>query len=240
MTHSYILYYLGFTDNQASSRKWSETESHGSPGALLSGANPDISLHSRPAKVSCVSLPVEYELMKLVQRVVDRPTTWNLETPGCKWVGVDCDFKGNVIRINYPARHIRNELDIRFLPQTLRHFNLSANKLSGRFSFVSLPSTLTYLAINHNEFSGATNFLLLPLLLTHLDIAHNKFEGEVDFSALPPPLVRIFLNDNVKLEGTVDVQCSLKGMYYNIENTKIIALNGRSRRLLYENSFFLS
>ena len=76
------------------------------------------------------------------------------------------------------------EIDLRFLPDTLKHLNLKNNKLSGSLNLSALP-LLNGLDISNNTFVGPFKLDALPLSLEIIRIKRNQFTGNLHLSDMP-------------------------------------------------------
>ena len=185
----------------------------------------------RPGKVAGVPLPLEYDLARFVKNVEQDQDTWSTDTPACEWCGIGCDSDSNVVGIYWWSSYLSGELDWNYLPGTVEELSLLSNQLQGSVPFESLPSSLENLGISDNKFGGTPNFLSLPPSIECLSISLNHFAGWVDFSMLPSSLCDMHLDGNENLEGTLDVEGKLKGLYYDVKGTEIIVSNGILTRL---------
>ena len=180
----------------------------------------------RAGKVTGASLPVEYSLERVVQKVESHHPTWSTNTPACEWKHIDCDKSGNVVDLQWSHLHLRGELNVKYLPVTLVALFLHQNELSGNFPFETLPPALQTVTLSINQFTGTPNLCNIPPMLEYLSMSKNKFEGNADFSSLPLTLSELYLNSNKKLEGYLDVDGVLKNLCYNVEQTRITVSSG--------------
>ena len=74
---------------------------------------------SRPcaAKVSSITVPQEYDLIRLIQNMQERPPSWNTDTPACEWEGVECDEKNQVKEFSWCFENL-GFLVWKYLPQS--------------------------------------------------------------------------------------------------------------------------
>ena len=181
-------------------------------------------------KVTGASLPVEFDLMRLTQNVENPDTTWSTNTTACMWRGIACNTADEVITIDWINFKLRGELHLKYFPVTLKRLYIHHNIFSGDFSFEISPPVLVSMIIAGNNFNGTPNFCSLPPMLEYLSMSNNKFEGRVDFSSLPLTLNEMYLNSNLKLQGTLDVSGVLKNLYYNVQATQIKVSSGNLYR----------
>ena len=188
--------------------------------------------HLKPKKVSGVSVPQEYDLVRLLKDVENSHSTWTTTTPACKWSGINCNAAGIIQVIDWRSYGLRGSLDWQYLPNQLIWLILRKNKLTGEVPFKSLPSTLVCLSLQNNRFSGNPCFKSLPLLKS-VSLSNNQFEGWVDFDSLPNSLKDLYLSGNSKLRGSYVLPSNF-GMNshrtYDFTDTEIKTCNGILRR----------
>ena len=212
-------------------KAWIETNSS---DTILSTSSSNVTGTSRPSKVSAVSLPVEYDLMRLVEIP---PRSWSTDTPGCRWDRVRCNDKGDVILINWSgamgedtSKKLQGRLHVKYLPYELGNLSLQNNFLSGEFLFDQLPPKLEFINISINQFTGTPDFRHLPPFLVYLNMSDNKFSGHIEFDFVHENMRDIILAFNTELEGFLNIRDELKNLYYTVARTKITVSNGEMRR----------
>mmetsp|Transcript_41106 Transcript_41106/g.57204 ORF Transcript_41106/g.57204 Transcript_41106/m.57204 type:complete len:241 (+) Transcript_41106:58-780(+) len=208
-------------------KAWIETNSS---DTTLSTSSSNVTGTSRPSKVSAVSLPVEYDLMRLVE---NPPPSWSTDTPGCRWDRVRCNDKGDVILINWSgamgedtSKKLQGRLNVKYLPSELGNLSLQNNFLSGEFLFDQLPPKLEFINISINQFTGTPDFRHLPPFLVYLNMSDNRFHGHIEFDFVHENLRQMSLAFNAELEGFLKIRDELKNLYYTVARTKITVSNG--------------
>ena len=184
----------------------------------------------RPAKVSRVSLPQEYHLARLLERVENLHSSMGTDIPACKWVGVSCDEMETIVAVKWSARNLNGPLNWAYFPNQLTEFDVGLNQLCGEVPFEYFPATLQYLSLPHNKFSGTPNFSKLPLLHT-IRLQSNEFHGWINFETLPKFLRCLFLNMNPNVEGALIVTGDRQALFYDIRDTMITSNNGIKCRM---------
>jgi len=210
-------------------RKEARKETNSSD-TTLSTSSSNVTGTSRPSKVSAVSLPVEYDLMRLVE---NPPRSWSTDTPGCRWDGVRCNDKGDVIWMNWSGRmgedsskKLQGQFNVKYLPYELKHLRLTGNSLSGEFPFDQLPPKLEDIDISRNQFTGTPDFRHLPPFLVYLNMSDNRFHGHIEFDFVHENLRQMSLAFNAELEGFLKIRDEIKNLYYTVARTKITVSNG--------------
>ena len=162
---------------------------------LISVRNSD-STSTRLGRLNAL-LPPEYSLVQILQNV-DLPQSDifnSTSTPACKWFGVRCDHKGNVVGIewrNMASAQQRLTLTQALIPNFSRAFNLR-----GIPRWEYLPSTLIALELYVNyDLFGEVPLEVLPTKLEYLDISVNMFSGILDFAELPKNIKTLYLHAN--------------------------------------------
>ncbi|KAF5190914.1 Leucine-rich repeat receptor-like kinase [Thalictrum thalictroides] len=85
-----------------------------------------------------------------------------------------------------------------FFSQSLTHFDLKHNNLSGFISPVSLPPSLQFLSVSSNQFTGSVDRLLTRLnKLSYLDLSMNRFTGSIPGSLFTFPMTNLQLQRNL-------------------------------------------
>ena len=191
------------------------------PYLLLEDANCGI---RKPAKVSGVPLPPQYDLLRLLQDVENLLPSWNSTTPACEWEQVSCKPSGQIAAIYWCDKKFRGSLIWNYLPSKLERLNVARNQLSGDVPFDVLPATLKGINLSNNRFSGTPSFRYLPAL-NGVGLRANNFEGWVNFEFLALSVRHLFVNDNLMLQGSLNVAERAK-MNYDINNTNISSSNG--------------
>ena len=182
---------------------------------------------TRPAKVSAVNLPQEYNLVKVIEKITNPDPTWSLDTPSCEWRDVECDEQKEIVAIYWSHAQLCGQLQFKHVPTSVLSFNAEGNKLTGDVHLVTLPSKLERINLSHNthtgsldlsllptslesadfgwnQFSGGICLSQLPANLQRMDLQHNTFSGKLRLHNLPLALQRLILNDN-QFEGNVDL-----------------------------------
>ena len=95
-------------------------------------------------------------------------------------------------------------VDFTRLPRLLVRFRISRNKFHGSVNLEALPEGMTTLCADHNNFSGSIALDKLPVDMCVLELDHNWLSGSVDLCHLPKHIKKLELSDNA-LSGEVDV-----------------------------------
>ena len=166
-------------------------------------SNKDVGYTStRLGRVSA-SLPQEYKLLKFIENVSNRHTSWDADIPACEWDGVTCNEEGKVVKIDWSLRNLGGTLEWKHLPDTLLEIRMYSNKLSGSIVLEDLPPGLEYLSVGTNRFTGCVNLQAMPKTMKKLLIGNNELGGSVSFCHLPDKLFFLYLADNANLSGTL-------------------------------------
>ena len=105
----------------------------------------------------------------------------------CAWLGIECDDDKNVTSIEFD-NYFRRDLNIEYIPQTVRRFKLLSEGATGTLDTSALSVNLEQFFIPYNDFSGKVNFRTLPPCLERFNISYNQLTGSVDLTALPKTL----------------------------------------------------
>ena len=211
------------------------------PYLLLEDVNYSI---RKPAKVSGVPLPPQYDLLRLLQDVENLHPSWNSITPACEWEQVFCTppdeiediadlicpkpsskRSGEISRFYWCNRGLRGTLNWNYLPAKLKRLNVDKNQLTGDVPFDVLPATLKVIHLSNNRFSGTPSFRHLPAL-EEVYLNENNFVGWVKFEFLALSVRNLFVGNNPLLQGSLDV-AERADMCYSVINTKISPSNGQ-------------
>ena len=117
------------------------------------GASDEIKVPSRLGRLKA-ERPPEYELALLTQNLAEKHHSWDTKKPAHEWEGVTCDEHGQVVRIWWAFRGLRNTLGWEHFPSTLVEFGVEPNRLCGAVSWGSLSSSLVHFLLQNNNFSG--------------------------------------------------------------------------------------
>ena len=124
------------------------------------------------------------------------PDNYNLILSDCCGaIGITCDENSHVRSINWSGMSLNGTVDtnqIELLFSYLQHFNVSNNKLTGRYGF-NFTSNVMTLDISNNNFTGILSGYSL-WRLTLMNISNNNFFGQVD--KLPQKLQTLGLANN--------------------------------------------
>ena len=163
----------------------------------------DVSYTStRLGRVSA-ALPQEYKLLKFIENVSNRHTSWKADTPACEWDGVTCTEEGKVVKIRWESRFLEGPLEWKHLPDTLLELHMELNNHFGSIVLEDLPPRLEYLSLGNNRFTGGVNLQAMPKTMKKLLIGNNELSGSVNFCNLPNNLSFLYLADNAVLSGTL-------------------------------------
>ena len=121
----------------------------------------------------------------------------------CTWLGIECDVDKNVTSIEFDSS-FRGDLNIQYIPQTVRRFVLLSEGATGSLDTSALSVNLEDFFISYNDFSGNVNFRTLPPCLERFNISHNQLTGSVDLTALPKTLEWLLVQSN-GFSGEVDL-----------------------------------
>ena len=182
-----------------------------------------------------------------------------------QWPGLKFGLSGEVVRVQFEPDMLDNDetshdddivdmfvyivgprgaMDLRWIPQTVVHFNVASlsikgtlktallppvleklrlpfNKLHGTFQVENLPDRLQSVSILRNEFSGTLDLTALPKNMQYLILGSNDFSGSIDLSRLPGGIQMINVH-NTRLSGTIDIShvpSSVRTI--NVQRTKI-------------------
>ena len=113
----------------------------------------------------------------------------------CTWLDIECDDDKNVTSIEFDSC-FRGDLNIEYIPQTVRRFKLLSEGATGTLDTSALSVNLEDFFIPYNDFSGEVNFRTLPPCLERFNISYNQLTGSVDLTALPNILKLLDLAGN--------------------------------------------
>ena len=111
---------------------------------------------------------------------------------------------------------ISGSVDTTKLPRSLKAFNISFNSFEGDFDMAGLPDKIEVLNIQHNALSGYLVLADFPRSLRRLYASHNAFAGEIKMEDLPPGMLTFNVREN-KLCGDI----SLRNLPVGIENINL-------------------
>ena len=200
------------------------------PAASLPKANPtSASRVTRRGKISCITLPQEYALEKLVLGLITKPEQWTAATPACEWTGIKCDESGNIEEIRWAWKALKGSFDFEHIPATVVRFvarssgisgnvnlenlptgsrlhtlRLNNNALKGSLALTSLPQSIVAVDLSHNFLTGCISLVNLPPNLSELKLSFNDFSGRLTLTELPANIDSLHLNNN-NFEGSVDL-----------------------------------
>ena len=181
--------------------------------------------NARAAKISSVSVPQEYDLIRLIQNVQNRHPSWDTNTPAGAWAGVVCDERNQATHITW-SNYKLSSLVWKYLPSSLLTLHVLSSELCGELPFVLFPPSLEVINLYNNKLTGNLDLLRLPPLLENLDVEKNMFFGVVDFSSLPSTLADVKLSRNSELKGVFDVALHSPNLTYDFRQTNITVSNG--------------
>ena len=121
------------------------------------------------------------------------------------WPGVSCGDDGSVCSIDWSCMDLltlRGTIRVEWLPQTIRLFDVSLNRLAGEIPTATLPNELRIFNAQYNDFSGTLCLSTLPPQLQVFRADHNRLTGSVCLESLLQTLEQLFLDDN-RFEGEV-------------------------------------
>lgn len=162
-------------------------------------------------------LPVEYDLLRLIENITNPHNSWMGDTPACEWMGVVCNEKLQVTKIEWGLMKLQGTIIWSALPNSLRDLSLLNNQLTGHVDLTHLPEGLNELWIMQNYFSGSVDLTCLSCGLNKLFMSNNEFVGSVDLTQLPDSLMSLSLSRN-HLTGSIDLMClphEMKYLYLN-------------------------
>ena len=184
----------------------------------------------RLGRIRGVHLPIEYQLEKLTRGIQNQHSSWSTNTPACEWNGVKCD-DGEVVHIDWSNRKLRGTLDWKWIPKTVKGFNVLVNEIEGTLELSSLPRALEKLFVGSNKLSGSLHFSDLPPKLLILNLSDNDFTGHADLLCLPSELKCMKISDNKELSGTLCMENIPQTLTYrNVDNTNINVLQNQSKK----------
>ena len=162
----------------------------------------------------------------LPDRELDYIANRNRETPVCgsasrgPWQGLTC-LESTVVEIKYEDRDFfplriqylpsglqvldikycnqRYEIDTRYLPRSLTHFDMSRNLLVGDFSFPSLPPRVRSVNLAGNVITGKVTLAGIPLHMEWIDIQSNPIHQSVVYYHNLPETFQRFVCVNTKI-----------------------------------------
>ena len=172
------------------------------------------------------ALPQEYKLLKFIENVSNRHTSWKADTPACEWDGVTCNEEGKVVKIRWQNRLLEGSLEWKNLPDTLLELSMHSNNLFGSIVLEDLPPHLEYLSLGTNHFTGGVTLQAMPKTMKKLLIGNNELSGSIRFGDLPDNLCFLYLADNADLSGTLmpsELSPTLEASVYT-DRTKIITM----------------
>mmetsp|Transcript_465 Transcript_465/g.721 ORF Transcript_465/g.721 Transcript_465/m.721 type:complete len:204 (+) Transcript_465:38-649(+) len=167
---------------------------------------------SRAGKVHSVVIPQEYVLMQLLENVTYKESTWNANTPACRWKHVSCNHEQQISVLDwghngvysYQSPELQGSFMWRYLPYSLRVFRAFRQRLCGTLSLCELPYRLRVFEIDENRHYGVLDLTSLPQAMECLHLRANQFEGNVVLTALPAKLLALDLSQN-QFTGSVDL-----------------------------------
>ena len=138
--------------------------------------------------------------------------------PLSEWYGVEFDSEGNVIEVTWEQlwQNDSAQINIAYLPESLRRLSLNSCRLQGSFVTNELPPFLQEVDIMMNEFCGEVDIERLPRTLERTQISRNDFSGSIDCTRLPESLENFNAGVN-KLSGPLDFSAlPEKLMYFDV------------------------
>ena len=134
----------------------------------------------------------------------------NPESPKCTWQGIKCDKDGVVTHISYirfsPAQRAVFNLDLDWIPSTVKHLYLIELMLTGTVDTRKLPRDAEAIDLSVNQLEGTFDLRHLPVNLTMLHVLSNPFQSYMAFVDIPKNLQKLALSwshcdDKVLLMG---------------------------------------
>ena len=110
-----------------------------------------------------------------------------------EWGGVDCDEKGDVLRIDWSNEALKGSINWRWLPSTLVRIEIGFCELSGALDLPRLPAGLRQMLIYDANLTGPIDLSQLPAKLVELSFCINSLSGPIDLTRLPRCLERLIL-----------------------------------------------
>ena len=169
----------------------------------------------RSGKVRGTTVPVEYELSRLVSNISNPHKSWTTHNTVEKWQGVIFDNEINAVhsirwgrdpKTNpfYFTPEYCGSILWEYLSEGLVLFDVAFNALEGHVPLAKLPSTLQRMYVQVNKHIGPIDLQNLPCFLTELNLSFNDFSGSVAFNRLPQSLEILLLHSN-SFHGSLDL-----------------------------------
>ena len=123
-------------------------------------------------------------------------------SPFCQgWEGVKCENK--VIReLSFSYRALPN-LNIEYLPRTLRFFRVVSCKQKFHLNTRRLPADVEVIGLMANYIRGTVDMYGLPSNLRNLNLSNNKITGPIQIYPLPTHMTHLNLCSNRIRQHTV-------------------------------------
>ena len=144
----------------------------------------------------------------------------------CRLSGFQCNSEKRLTRVKH-REALEGELEFRFLPRQLLHFEMSPEKatgtldtedlpvplrsfiieeshLRGEIKWQAMPPRLLVFVLMTSQFSGSCDLTVLPKDLLTLNVQSNDFSGSIVLDSLPEPLQYLNLSWN-NFSGSLDL-----------------------------------
>ena len=116
-------------------------------------------------------LPIEYNLVRVFEKIRNRDPSWSLENPPCMWSGFECNAEQQLIAFRWNEYYsLDGPLMWEFVPTTLQTISISCTLLSGSIPFEQLPPRLEDLSLYSNKLVGSIDLTRLPVTLFNLSV----------------------------------------------------------------------
>nr|XP_043629698.1 receptor-like protein kinase 7 [Erigeron canadensis] len=114
-------------------------------------------------------------------------TTWNDQTPICKFKGIECNSNGSVSKIDLSSQELVGTLSFDTIcsMKSLENISFGSNLLLGNISpYISNCTNLKHLDLGYNSFSGEVPDLSLLSKLEYLNLNLSGFSGRFPWKSL--------------------------------------------------------
>ena len=120
-----------------------------------------------------------------------------------EWVGVVCDMKGEVTRINWYNQLKGGKIMLEWLPHTVENFRLQHCNVKGTLDTSTMPANISNVEILSSALHGTLCMRTLPININQFTVFGTSCDGLVElFDTLPSKIQLLSLGDN-KLRGSI-------------------------------------
>ena len=131
--------------------------------------------------------------------------SWNVNTPACKWDGVHCNEREEIVRIAWSNRDLSGTPDWIHLSRVeCSEVHLSLNALDGEIPLKFLPSNIIWFTGTGNKFNSTLELGEMPEHLQVFSLSYCDLHGPISLQHLPHGFLALHLMRN-HLTGSLDL-----------------------------------